>query len=118
MPRSKSQLAEDRSTTLAATNDGDWSSTTDIAEKLERNRSLVMTDLKWLESHELVVSRTKQSPRKLLYCVDCDEVVTAENYESCRDDDHELRPFYPRIRVWRRTVKGRRVVHAGLPLAA
>ncbi len=118
MPRSQNQLDNDRSTTLAATGDGSWTSTTEIAENLKRDRSHVMTDLKWLENRDLVVSKSVPSSRTLFYCIDCDEVVTADTYESCRDNKHELRPFHPQIRVWKRTIKGRRAVHAGLSLAA
>lgn len=49
-----------------------------------------------LES-DLVISK------RLLYCLEDRKVVTAENYDECHEQDHELRLFYIKERLWRLT---------------
>jgi hypothetical protein len=56
------------------------------------------------------VSSSVQETKRLLYCVDCQEVVTAENYESCRADEHDMRTFYAKVRFWTITSSGRRTL--------
>ena len=51
-----------------------------------------------LEELGLLTSRLVRG-RRLLFCVDHEEVVTAETYEDHRDD--ELRQFWSKVRLWR-----------------
>jgi len=49
---------------------------------------------------DLVISK------RLLYCLDDRKVVTAENYDECHEQDHELRLFHIKERLWRLTSSG------------
>lgn len=45
-------------------------------------------------------SDLEQGP-KLLFCVDEQQVVGSGTYEACKEEEHELRFFYAKVRVWR-----------------
>ena len=99
MARTREQLEADRNSVLAALTD-EWASTSEIAEALGRSASTVGTDCNWLKKHGKIKTRIGPSPKKLLFCVECKEVVTAANYADCRGK--EQRPFFPKRREWRR----------------
>ena len=74
--------------------------TTQLAERLDELRSRILKECKELES-EKKIKRTKiRLNKKLLYCIDHEEVVNAEIYAECDEEDHELRYFYPKVPAW------------------
>ena len=94
MPRSSEQLGLDRLRVLEAAKE--WISTSAIAAGLTSRSSLVGGDCRWLEQRELLESRLAASEKRLMFCIDCREVVTGENYAECRGK--EQRPFFPNVR--------------------
>lgn len=51
---------------------------------------------------------SEEGGRPMLYCVDCDTVVTKDKYQECQDEDHDLRSFSTKVLVWTLTPKGRK----------
>lgn len=43
------------------------------------------------------------------YCIDCQVILTAENYEEHEEEDHEIRQASTQVRRWKLTAAGRKV---------
>ena len=115
MRRSKEQISRDRERLLAEIPDS-WTTVSDLAA--EGQRSHVYGDLRWLEKQELATSREARSDKLLFFCLEDRWVLTGDNYEGCKGGGHRIRPFHPKVREWRLTAAGRRLVAERYPVAA
>jgi hypothetical protein len=73
--------------------------TQDLAKELSENPRKIYSRCRQLEKlgslgSELILTK------RLLYCVDDQEVVTGDNYDECHAQDHELRLFHIKERRW------------------
>lgn len=105
MTRSRDEMQSDRERLLRAIPDA-WTATADLSVAMESDHRKVFADCRWLEKQGYVESRLKKGSRRIFYCVDCEEVLTAKNYAECRGGD--IRPFNPEVREWQRTRSGLR----------
>lgn len=102
--RTPAQLQEDRLAVLTLASE--WTPTSALGR---------YGDCAWLNKHGYLESRLvdgESGDRMLFYCPDCDEVVTTDNYEACRETMYPFHPT-PRVREWRITAKGRRSLSTG-----
>jgi len=79
--------------------------TSELARALDANLSTVRAHCHNLESNGLIEGTDGRL--YLLFCIDCQEVVTHYRYQNCCDNDHELRSFRSKVYVWELTPKGR-----------
>ena len=75
-------------------------STRNLADDLGVDKARIYRRCRWLEKSGLLKSSIEQGNIMLLYCIDCGKVVTREDYEDCKNEDHDLRSFYIKIRIW------------------
>ena len=75
-------------------------STARIAEAIGEGHSRVYRRCRRLQD-EVLISSTLVAGRRLLFCLDCEEVVTQENYPECVEQGHEFRVFRGKKRIWR-----------------
>jgi hypothetical protein len=73
--------------------------TKDLAQNVNEDAARVYSHCRRLESAGSVKSSLVEGKR-LLYCVEDQEVVTVANYDTCRDEGHELRFFFIKERLW------------------
>ena len=73
--------------------------TTSLAERLGEDNALVYRRCCSMEIDGALESELVQGPR-LLYCVDHKRVVTAEIFPTCKEEDHQFKGFYSKVRVW------------------
>lgn len=74
-------------------------STFDLAKHLNVEQSTVYRLCRKLEGAKVVQSVLDPGAR-LLYCLDDGEVVTQSNYKRCSDQEHDIRSFVGKKRVW------------------
>lgn len=85
---------------------GDGSVATPVlATALAQEKGRVYRTCRRLENDGFLAS--KVGGRPMLYCRDCETVVTKDKYQDCQDEDHDLRSFSTKIIVWALTPKGR-----------
>ncbi len=108
MRRTPQETAADRERVLAQTG-REWATTADADAGSGRDPRQVYSDLRWLEEHGLIESRRVDSEKLLFFCIECRSVLTADNYDSCPvSGRHDVRPFHPKIKVWRLSATGLR----------
>jgi hypothetical protein len=74
-------------------------STTALADQLAQVRARVYSRCRRLEAKGLLKSHLA-SAGLLLYCVDDRRVVTGADYQTCKDEGHDLRAFDNEERIW------------------
>lgn len=74
-------------------------STTALADTLGLVRASVYSRCRRLETKGMLVSQLA-SAGLLLYCVDDRRVVTGADYETCKEEGHDLRAFDNEERIW------------------
>lgn len=72
-------------------------STSELAKNLRVEPAFIYRRCRKLKNESLLDSSLEEGTR-LLFCVDCREVVTGGNYSECKGQD--LRFFFSKIRVW------------------
>lgn len=73
--------------------------TQQLAVDLNENAKRIYSRCRRLEEEGSLKSDLVRGKR-LLYCVDHQQVVTPDIYDTCREDGHELRSFQIKERVW------------------
>jgi type I site-specific restriction-modification system R (restriction) subunit len=76
--------------------------TKELANRLKADARKIYSHCRRLEKLGSLKSDLVLSKR-LLYCLDDQEVVTEENYNDCHEQDHELRLFPIKERLWQLT---------------
>lgn len=98
MARTKASLALDSRILSALKKRG--LATMSLAEALGEDKAKIYRYCRRLEKNGSLQSDLVPGTR-LLYCVDDGRVVTGADYEACKEENHDLRSFYNKERVWR-----------------
>lgn len=72
--------------------------TRELAEELNEDKRKIYTRCRNMKPG-LIKSKLVKG-KKLLYCLDHEEVVTQEIYDTCKEEDHQMRFFYINERLW------------------
>lgn len=97
MARSKASLALDNKILSALKKSS--LSTRALAQTLGEDKGKIYRHCRRLEDNGSLASILAPNTL-LLYCVDDDKVVAGADYETCKEEKHELRSFYNEERVW------------------